>query len=95
MALVAGRRERAVTAGRDRTCRLWKVAEESQLVFNAAAVTGGLESVAWVSPSEWLTGACDGSLARWSALKKKPAVTWMAAHGAYARERAGAGRDGG
>ena len=29
----AGRAERAVTAGADRTCRLWKIPEESQLIF--------------------------------------------------------------
>ncbi len=29
------RQERAVSAGHDHTCRVWKVADESQLIFRA------------------------------------------------------------
>lgn len=53
-------------------------------MFNGSAQAGNLECVAWVSPNEWVTGAQDGSIARWSALKKKPAGVWQAAHGAGA-----------
>jgi ribosomal RNA-processing protein 9 len=81
LALCASRRERALSCGRDRTCRVWKVSEDSQLVFNAAALAGSLESAAWVGANEWVTGATDGSLARWAAMKKKPAGVWHAAHG--------------
>ena len=81
LAIAASRRERAVTVGRDRTCRLWKVSEDSQLVFHAAATAGSLESVAFVGANEWVSGAADGSIARWSAMKKKPAGQWHAAHG--------------
>ena len=80
-AIAAGRRYRALTAGGDRTCRLWKVAEDSQLVFHAADSAHSLESCALLNASEWVTGARDGSLARWTATKKKPAGTWMHAHG--------------
>lgn len=51
-------------------------------MFNGSAQAGNIECVAWVSANEWVTGAQDGSLARWSALKKKPAGAWQAAHGA-------------
>ena len=38
----AGYRERAVTSGgRDGTVRVWKIVEESQLVFNAPSVASG------------------------------------------------------
>jgi len=80
-ALAVGRRERAVTCGPDRSCRLWKLGEDSQLVFQAPPLAGGLDCVAWASANEWVTGARDGSLMRWSALKKKPAGVWAAAHG--------------
>jgi WD40 repeat protein len=33
MAVAPQRKERVVTVGRDRTCRFWKVAEDSQLIF--------------------------------------------------------------
>ncbi len=82
LALAAGRRERAISCGRDRSCRLWKVSEDSQLVFHASALAGSLESAAWVGANEWVTGAADGALARWAATKKKPAGVWAAAHGA-------------
>jgi ribosomal RNA-processing protein 9 len=81
LALSASRRERALSCGRDRTCRVWKVSEDSQLVFHASALAGSLESAAWVGANEWVTGATDGSLARWAATKKKPAGVWHAAHG--------------
>ena len=67
LAIGATRKERAVTCGRDRTCRLWKVSEDSQLVFHAAATAGSLECAALVGANEWVTGATDGSLARWAA----------------------------
>ena len=81
LAIAASRRERVLTVGRDRTCRLWKVSEDSQLVFHAASTVGSLESAAFVGANEWVSGAADGSLARWSAMKKKPAGVWHAAHG--------------
>ena len=80
-AIAAGRRHRALTVGADRTCRLWKVAEDSQLVFHGADSCHSLESCALLNHTEWVTGARDGSLARWTASKKKPAGTWMHAHG--------------
>jgi len=82
-AIAASRKERVLTCGSDRTCRLWKVVEDSQLVFHAPAAAGSLESICWVSPTEWVTGATDGSLQRWSATRKKPAGTWLGAHGAW------------
>ncbi len=55
--------ERAVTVGHDHTCRVWKVAEESQLIFRAHAPA--LDTVAYVTGTEWLSGGADGSLALW------------------------------
>ncbi len=74
-------KERCITSGRDRTARLWKIPEQSQLVFHAAAAAQALECVAAVSEHVYLTGAADGSLALWSTSRKKPVFTLPAAHG--------------
>jgi len=51
-----------VTAGHDHTCRVWKVPEESQLIFRARAPA--LDAVRYVTGTEWLSGGADGALAR-------------------------------
>ena len=35
LALDAGRAERVLSAGADHTCRVWKIPEESQLIFRS------------------------------------------------------------
>jgi ribosomal RNA-processing protein 9 len=81
LALAAGRAERAVSVGADRTARLWKVAEGSQLVYHAREADAALEAVALVSDSWWLTGAQTGALALWNAGRKKPVLHVDGAHG--------------
>ncbi|PKA57006.1 Guanine nucleotide-binding protein subunit beta-like protein C [Apostasia shenzhenica] len=63
-------KERLLTVGRDRTMRLWKVPEESQLVFRAPAAS--LECCCFVNDSEFFSGSDDGSVELWSILRKKP-----------------------
>jgi ribosomal RNA-processing protein 9 len=72
--------DRCVTVGcRDRTMRLWKIAEESQLVFRMSESQGGsLEEVA-VSGRWFITGSDTGVLAVWSSGKKKPVFS-VSAH---------------
>jgi ribosomal RNA-processing protein 9 len=81
--------ERCVTVGgRDRTVRLWKIQEESQLVFRLSETDGGsLDEVVWVSgpaqdPSTpghyaFVSGADSGLLSLWHAGKKKPVRSEM------------------
>ena len=80
--LDAGRsgRERAVSVGGDRTARLWKVPEQSQLVFRAHAGDVSTESVAFVEDSWFVTGAQNGTLSVWTTALKKPVATHNA-HG--------------
>jgi len=58
--------ERCVTVGSgDRTCRLWKIAKESQLVFRAGDKKevhpgGGLDAVAMIDEDNFLTGSDNG-----------------------------------
>ncbi|KAF9588961.1 hypothetical protein IFM89_017640 [Coptis chinensis] len=76
------RKERLLTVGRDRTMRLWKVPEESQLVFRAPATS--LECCSFISNDEFLSGSDDGSLELWNTLRKKPAYIIKNAHAAFA-----------
>ena len=75
------RRERVVTVGRDRTCRYWKVAEDSQLIFRPAPSAGQLESCAFVTPDSWITGSDDGTVSLWSTTKKRAVMSWEHVHG--------------
>ena len=41
VALDAGRAERLLSCGQDHTCRVWKIPEESQLIFRRAEYCRG------------------------------------------------------
>ncbi|KAL6991984.1 hypothetical protein U1Q18_010095 [Sarracenia purpurea var. burkii] len=64
------RKERVLTVGRDRTMHLFKVPEESQLVFRAPA--SSLECCCFINNDEFLSGSDDGSIEHWSIMRKKP-----------------------
>ncbi|THC99831.1 hypothetical protein EYZ11_000643 [Aspergillus tanneri] len=71
---------------RDRTARLWKVVDESQLVFragskNASYQENNLDCVAPLPPTHFVTGSDSGALCLWSIHKKKPLYTIPLAHG--------------
>ncbi|PKY02150.1 WD40 repeat-like protein [Aspergillus campestris IBT 28561] len=72
--------------GRDRTTRLWKVLEESQLIFRGgsnkdAYKENNTDCVAPLPPSHFVTGSDNGSICLWSMYKKKPLYTVHLAHG--------------
>ncbi|KAI1485735.1 WD40-repeat-containing domain protein [Biscogniauxia mediterranea] len=89
--------ERCVTVGaRDRTARLWKVVEETQLVFRGGAIDkkprpgidprslaheGSMDCVAMIDEECFVTGSDNGSISLWSLQKKKPLYTVSYAHG--------------
>ncbi|XP_075497557.1 U3 snoRNP-associated protein-like EMB2271 [Primulina tabacum] len=72
------RKERVLTVGRDRTMHLWKVPEESQLIFRASA--SSLECCCFISNDEFLSGSDDGSIEHWNVLRKKPVHIVKNAH---------------
>lgn len=73
-------RERAITAGGfDCTIRIWKIAEESQLIYSGQR--GNIEHVRLINEENFLSAGADGSLAVWSAMKKKPLCVRELAHG--------------
>jgi ribosomal RNA-processing protein 9 len=72
---------------RDRTARLWKVVDETQLVFrggasrNAPYHENNIDCIAPLPPTHFVTGSDSGSLCLWSVHKKKPLYTVRLAHG--------------
>ncbi|ODH50957.1 hypothetical protein GX48_02918 [Paracoccidioides brasiliensis] len=80
--------DQCVSVGaRDRTARLWKVVDETQLVFRGGSskgssyVEGSLDCVAVLPPTHFVTGSDSGAISLWSIHKKKPLYTIPQAHG--------------
>lgn len=73
--------------GQDRSSRLWKVIDETQLVFRGGASKNApyhethLDCVAPLPPAHFVTGSNSGSISLWSIHKKKPLHTIPLAHG--------------
>lgn len=78
LAVDALRAERVVSCGADRTCRVWKIPEESQLVFRGYCPT--IEDCAYINGSEWVSGSADGSVQLWNNTRKKPVCSIRDAH---------------
>jgi ribosomal RNA-processing protein 9 len=73
-------KERCVTCGaRDRSVRMWKIVEESQLVFNGTHFDS-IDCISMLNEELFLTGSNDGTLAIWCINKKKPLSTIKNAH---------------
>ncbi|KAL4921278.1 WD40-repeat-containing domain protein [Aspergillus aurantiobrunneus] len=71
---------------RDRTARLWKVVEESQLIFRGGSSKNSyqennIDCIAPLPPNHFVTGSDNGSISLWSIHKKKPLHTIPQAHG--------------
>lgn len=79
------RQERILSAGRDRTLRLFKVPEESSLVFRGHQAH--IESCCFVTNGEFMSGSDDGCVALWSTVKKKPVFLAHGAHGGPERHQ--------
>ena len=79
MAIASGVKERAVTVGQDSTLRVWKVVDESQLVFRGQS---SLDCVAMLDEGFFVSGDDRGTLSLWSTAKKKAIAKVPLAHGA-------------
>ncbi len=72
--------ERPLTAGGfDRSVRIFKVPEETHLVFNGH--TAPIDVARYVTDSTFVTGSQDGSLCLWDTSLKRPRATIQQAHG--------------
>ncbi|KAK9697118.1 hypothetical protein RND81_08G016100 [Saponaria officinalis] len=72
------RKERVLTAGRDRQMCFWKIPEETHLVFRSSA--SSLECCCLVGNDEFLSGSDDGSVQLWNVTRKKPVCIFKNAH---------------
>lgn len=80
--------DQCVSVGaRDRSARVWKVVDETQLKFlgdsssKEAYHTGSLDCVAALPPQHFVTGSDSGAISLWSVHKKKALFTIQTAHG--------------
>jgi len=72
-------KERCLTSSLDKTVRLWKIPEQSQLVFSGA--TDAQDCVAFLTNEYWISGGQSGTLYLWNIKKKKPVKIIPQAHG--------------
>ncbi|GMI78593.1 YAOZHE [Hibiscus trionum] len=72
------RKERVLTVGRDRCMMLFKVLDQSRLVFRPPPTS--LECCCFINNDEFLSGSDDGSIQLWNVLRKKPVYVVKNAH---------------
>jgi ribosomal RNA-processing protein 9 len=73
------RKERCISVGHDDTARLWKVAEEVQLILRGQSGVS-IDCVAMINDQFFVTGSNDGALSLWDIGKKKPIFVVRGAH---------------
>lgn len=66
--------------GRDNTIRIWKIVEESQLVYNGH-YNGSIDAVKLINEENFLSAGEDGLLCTWNVNRKKPLVALAKPHG--------------
>ncbi|KAF2073006.1 hypothetical protein CYY_005684 [Polysphondylium violaceum] len=71
-------RERCVTVSTDQTCRIWKIPEESQLIFRGPK--SSVDCVTLLAEDKFVSGSQDGSLQMWNVQKKNAVFTKADAH---------------
>ncbi|KAL9180253.1 hypothetical protein ACHAXT_008223 [Thalassiosira profunda] len=82
VAMDCANKNRPVSVARDRTARVWKVEEDSHLVFRPGGDVGSAECVSAIQDGWFVTGHDDGRLALWREEKKRPVGdVIVAAHG--------------
>ncbi|KAH3762338.1 U3 small nucleolar RNA-interacting protein 2 [Pelomyxa schiedti] len=72
-------RERALTGSYDKSVRVWKVVEETQLIFSSHKET--VDCVCLLNEASFVSGGQDGTLKLWFGGKKTPVYTRGNAHG--------------
>jgi len=75
-------KNRPVSIARDRTVRVWKVEDDSHLVFRPGGDVGSAECISAIQDGWFVTGHDDGRLSLWKEEKKRPVGNAVvAAHG--------------
>jgi len=68
-----------VSGSEDRSVRLWKVAEEAQLLFTGHSAA--VDAITMLTASAFVSGSQDGHICLWSETRKKALATARRAHG--------------
>lgn len=71
-------KDRVVTSG-GRDLRIWKITEETQLIFNGHL--GNIDNVKLINEENFISSGDDGQLCVWSIMRKKPLCVIQNAHG--------------
>ena len=72
-------KEQPLSVSSDRTLRLFKVADQSHLVYRGHS--GSIDTVQMLSDTNFVSGGQDGALCLWRDTAKKPTFKLPAAHG--------------
>ena len=72
-------KERPLSSSSDRSVRMWKVSDDSHLVFRGHKAS--IDNVQYLTPESYISSGQDGSLCVWKETQKKPSVQRNYAHG--------------
>jgi ribosomal RNA-processing protein 9 len=72
-------KEQPITASNDRTIRLFKVAQQSHLVFRGHK--SSVDSIQMLTDTSFISGGQDGSVCLWKETLKKPVAVCKGSHG--------------
>lgn len=74
-------KDRVVTSG-GRDLRIWKITEETQLIFNGHV--GNIDNVRMINEDHFISSGDDGQICIWSIMRKKPLCVIENSHGTNA-----------
>jgi len=72
-------KERTISCGEDHTCRIWKIVEESQLLYRGHSRS--IDCLSMINEESYVSGSQDGAIGLWHAGHKKPNYMVRKAHG--------------
>ena len=72
-------KERPISSATDRSIRLWKVVEESHMVYRGHKASA--DAVQLLTEDSFVSGGQEGALYLWKESQKKPIASVVAAHG--------------
>ncbi|KAK8792023.1 hypothetical protein WA158_005400 [Blastocystis sp. Blastoise] len=72
MGLDCLREDKVVSVGFDNTLRLWKIIDETQLIYRGMTTMLSQEAVTCLGPNSFVSGSQKGDICLWNTMKKKP-----------------------
>ncbi|KAJ1449418.1 WD40-repeat-containing domain protein [Pelagophyceae sp. CCMP2097] len=83
--LDCGYEARPLSGARDRSCRSWKIKDDSHLVYRSSPAAGGfgasVDALRVLDRDRFVSGGDDGCVSLWGMTRKKPFLRREAAHG--------------